>query len=128
MIDSKELRIGNKIRYTLHNLTVSALLRNGYVEVEEGIDGYLDEYEPIEISEQILIDAGFKKQEWTDDPRQVYYEYEPNDCIVFYFDTYTGEQNDCTANDSDHKGKCLYVHQLQNLYYALTGEELTIKL
>lgn len=29
-------------------------------------------------------------------------------------------------NENTHHAQCKYVHQLQNLYFALTGEELTI--
>ena len=33
----------------------------------------------------------------------------------------------CLENDSTYLRDIKYVHQLQNLYFALTGEELTIK-
>ena len=74
--------------------------------------------EPIPLTKEWLLKFGFKYKE-------MYYESEYltalNDCFIvvervtgfFYVD----------APNNEIK----YVHQLQNLYFALTGEELEIK-
>lgn len=73
---------------------------------------------PIELTEEILLKCGFVKDEfdnWENETRLGLYKPEE-------FDGYLSIWGDSTV------GECNYLHQLQNLYFALTGEELKINL
>lgn len=75
--------------------------------------------EPIPLTEEWLLRFGFKKKEHT---------YELGWFIVFFsefseYGLWLEDNEGGVLNDKAMK----YVHQLQNLYFALTGEELKIK-
>lgn len=80
--------------------------------------------EPIVLTEEWLLKFGFIKN-----------KYQNKDSIVDYIDNNTGwftlAEKDgyfCLCEYRDFIGKQFkYVHQLQNLYFALAGEELTLK-
>lgn len=101
---AKELRIGNLVK------------RNNIVVVCDFMsisDCYQlpDEYEPIPLTEEWLVRFGWEKSgEWF---YKDYYEINLN-----------GIFNPSDAHYTIHND-IKYVHQLQNLYFALTGEELT---
>lgn len=77
-------------------------------------------YHPIPLSESLLIDSGF---EW--DGSQI--EHWKNGNIYLYWHA---ENKTLSANlgHIEHIDVTIsYVHQLQNLYFTLTGKELPIK-
>ena len=80
------------------------------------------EVEPIPLTEEWLMRFGFDKVL----PRNDKMYYRLNDDFVI-------EENNVFLLGDDAfemlklRRKIKYVHQLQNLYFALTGEELTIK-
>lgn len=114
-MDGSELRIGN---YTLDH---------GHPEqIPYGSD--IDSagmMEPIPLTEEWVVKFGFERFE---------FEYEEGNEITYVLEKKNGHQ--FVLNDSlqpmdgeiamlDYKLQ--YVHQIQNLYFALTCEELTIK-
>lgn len=136
MIKANELRIGNLITYKSRAKT------NEEMEVEPGslfrIEDDENGYDPIPLTEEWLVKFGFKKH--------------TNNSTWFISEEETLEEGDmcfCIENeDSEYNsgGKdgassvwyfnqlgmisdvpIQYVHQLQNLYFALTGEELKYK-
>jgi hypothetical protein len=124
MIKANELRIGN---YILIN---GSIVRIGYGVIQDvyqknkGIrNQYLNTltHEPIPLTPEILEKAGFKFYEKSemyekDDFMDLHILYDnAGYCIKDY------ELNIWSPN-------ILYLHQLQNLYFALTGEELEINL
>jgi len=77
-----------------------------------------DEFiEPIKLTEEWLLNFGFYKHNnaWKIGKQNLY----PN----FNFSIW----KDMSVNSAEFPVKLQYVHQLQNLYFALKGEELTIK-
>jgi hypothetical protein len=103
---TKELRIGN---YLLHD---------GYFIKSYGLDGFLniikniDNYEPIPLTEEWLLKFGFE---------QVGFNYYLNGFKIFFdSDSYFYELRDEGMMDKHLE----YLHQLQNLYFALTNQEL----
>ena len=96
-------------------------------------------YEGIPITEEWLLKFGFEKRELNFGVIKQYSinctppKYRNKYAIYFRF----GEIRDelfkmywyasDPINTSMHSFPCKYVHQLQNLYFALTGEELEIK-
>ena len=90
-----------------------------------------DNFKPIALTEEILLDCGFSI---TYDPENVHYKInvcnEYNEKIVINrkvgYDVFYIQHKDC--NDYSHfTTQIIYVHQLQNLYFALTGKELEFK-
>ena len=112
MIQAKELRIGNYIKYQ-DNL-------NFIVELEDFSDlylgeDYIEDYHPIPITQQRLIDLGFEDIGG--------HEYQiDHDLIVENEYTENGFWNFVYGNAYITRIKS--VHQLQNLYFAITGKEL----
>ena len=84
--------------------------------------------EPIPLTEEWLLKFGFKKI-GTNDFYDDLYHFGNGTHNGFYF-SLSGVAVVGWNDYYDHHqevGDCQYVHQLQNLYFALTGEELTIK-
>jgi hypothetical protein len=88
-----------------------------YVESEEADIEIFSEFKPIPLTEEWLWNFGFEKTEW-DNFNSFRRTIGNNDyAIILYSD------GNCEVGDII-TCKIEYVHQLQNLYFALTGEEL----
>jgi len=83
---------------------------------------FLENIEPIPLTEEWLIKFGFEKL-WYDDNgmKLPYYRLNQNDYV---FDL---DYEFCATRDDAGYIYLKSVHQLQNLYFALTGDELEIK-
>lgn len=115
-----ELRIGNHIRY-----------RNEIIEVQ-ATDILSAELSPsdfsfIPITEEWLLKFGFIKNDWYNGKHFVLNKY----CSIIIeksgYDKgvwYLGDKSDAYCH---RLKKIQFIHELQNLYFALTGEELLIK-
>lgn len=129
MIDAKELRIGNVLLYLVKAnewITVSELreydlrARDSY-DTELGFL-YTDEKSiaPIPLTSEILEVCGFVKGSKV--------LYNKGDLYI----ERDGSKWDCWLHDGDVYNFSIrpqkYLHQLQNLYYSLTGEELTVNI
>ncbi len=76
---------------------------------------------PIKLTEEWLLKFGFKKRE---DGDFDLFDFSEVDIVI----TNPNNSNVWKCDGICFSVGCLeYVHQLQNLYFALTGEELTIK-
>jgi len=125
---ANELRIGNLVYYESEN---------DYNKLEKylcKIDGedihkidreenYANSHKPIPLTEEWLLKFGFEKDgfDWI---IKLHYDTE----LILNFGKYSNaviQDNEDGDSISLHNPK--YVHQLQNLFFALTGKELTIK-
>lgn len=121
MIQANELRIGNYVKFLNTEIQVTGISNRfaaTLIETKQFIDSKLFHYKPIPLTEEWLIKFGFIKDgkefnKWCGD-----YEYSFSFEYGFVFGQLV---------DYSHEIKIKHVHQLQNLYFALTGEELTIK-
>jgi hypothetical protein len=118
----KSVKFGVPVRCELSDLYQLEIDCDG-AEPDEEIIGRM--FEPIHLTEEWLLKFGFEKKD-------VEIGYGINDIMVEYeLDGYSFTQDNTGKwyllhynwNTEHFK----YVHQLQNLYFALTGEELTIK-
>lgn len=127
---ANELRIGNWV-YDMNGKPqqIDQVVRHpscernyGYISKFKGwnfANGYIDDLNPIPITEEWLLKLGFER--YGDNGE--YFKHK--DIEVFEF------LNIGTAfKVFDSSGICIcyieYVHQLQNLYFALTGKELQV--
>ena len=120
---ASELRIGNWIKHDMFDKPMQVIGINiDDDRPKVGLKNKLilcgGEWKPIPLTEEWLLKFGFK-----------YYVNFNNEYLkkgnIFFF----GKKNAlCQIGEYNHD--CIinitYVHQLQNLYFALTGEELTI--
>ena len=111
---AQELRIGNWGR----EITPST---NAVVKVEqrhfESIEnGEIDLF-PIDLTEEWLLKFGFEKDN---------HVFRLGIIAIFIQKEFGHFEVNILHTDMDNK-ICKHVHQLQNLYHSLTGEELTIK-
>lgn len=134
---ANELRIGNLVKATVINdgkiLSVNEIINdNGryilYFNQKAG--DFLKDCEPIPLTEEWLLKFGFN---------QCFNEYHmlfsdnifsldiviEND--VYYPVICSMPKNIFLSEQRIRLHSIQYVHQLQNLYFALTGEELTLK-
>jgi len=118
-MEAQELRIGNWIQFR-HTETPVRITLGDFVR--EYNDEHLEDYEPIPLTEEWLTRFGFEQHH--------------DDCSngVMYIKDIFSEQPKTWGVYPNEVGsgivikdsiKLEHVHQLQNLYFALTGEELT---
>ena len=106
---ANELRIGNWVDYKGYAYKVTLGL---FSEFDARIS-FADEYNPIFITESWLSVLGFKNNE--DYPE------------VWMLNDFWLSKSKDEAIYYDEKLLIKHVHQLQNLYFALTGQELELK-
>lgn len=125
-MEAKELRIRNLVLYAGMYLYVSAINRHGEVTLSSLIDETCTDIKnckPIPLTEEWLLKFGFIPCIG----RISVFEINLRDisnykALIFYM---TNGQVDI---DSTQLTYIKYVHQLQNLYFALKHEELEVKL
>jgi hypothetical protein len=120
-----ELRIGNLLADIFgDHLTVTELRKDRIVFNESGKDnhGYCtyDAAKPIPLTEEWLLKFGFVKSYDLELPLQN--AYRKNDLLLS--EDYTMSYCDQFMQTFGKPVK--YIHSIQNLYFALTGEELQI--
>ncbi len=139
---ANELRIGNLVSH--HDFEgyfpkVIGIKSNGVVilEMPTGFgELHSADYEPIPLTEEWLLNFGFEKFVYDSEETGYGTEYKlkaSEDVFMVYSDDFSlGLYSDESREENDMAVIPTYehikhVHQLQNLYFALTGEELTIK-
>jgi hypothetical protein len=129
---TNELRIGNWVQWNIEsgpeNALVSAISKDeiffkcGDSDIVERISGIL-------LTEEWLLKFDMELTDGFSSSRKLYlnnYEYDISKI------TYSPKEGLLRLLNGDTKGTMLiphikYVHQLQNIYFALAGEELTFK-
>lgn len=130
-IKANELRIGNWVSSKCHNglnTEIFAIRSSELIGLGANpLANYsLEEIEPIPLTEEWLLKFGFLYNGWNWDFQSFRFHAQgKNDRGEFYNTEFGIRKNKDFFIISF---KIQYVHQLQNLYFALTGEELTIKL
>lgn len=118
MIQANELRIGNYVRLSKSVTVDENIIKvtphdisNAYEQNKKGANSFL---QPIPLTEHWLIDFGFEI-DWIISHKDEYFNLFQQGSEYFY-----------TADMCNHNSIAIdSVHQLQNLYFALTGKELT---
>lgn len=141
---ASELRIGNFL--DRNGLMEVRVIAESEIKVHDHFNNLfhlkwfeVDFFKPIPITEEWLLKFGFEKTLINNGVIRQYFhdctppKYRNNYGLFFRF----GEMRDeiykmywyasDPVNSNMHSFPCKYVHQLQNLYFALTGQELTFK-
>ena len=120
----EELMYGNKLLFLNEVVTfshISQIREDGVFwikTIEPKIDSKSFHFKPIPITEEWLLKFGFFKY------NNAYVLEKPNENIMnFKFSIWS----DFTYNSSEFPVELKYAHQLQNLYFALTGTHLKLK-
>ena len=114
---AQELRVNNYVN--LYN-TIARIIPNDF-EKWFGNKWENDAFTPIPLTEEWLLKLGFEKYKDSFNDNRYRMDYYAHD-IVFIGDELYGYL------DNQKLKNTIYVHQLQNLYFALTDEELKLKL
>lgn len=151
LIDITTLRLRNILSYKGDLVYVSMLsldIDDEYTELigitpfgktigekVEWIRSFGHDLKPVELTEDLLLKAGFNKYEgydyWTSKPQNRVPIYENGVVNIifsggeysYFVDAYDGG----TSTDKQHVIDVESEHQIQNLYFALSGKELIIK-
>lgn len=112
---TNELRIGNYLSGKQGHVTVTEIRANNMVKIHNNTSSFYVGtcLEPIEIDSEWLERFSFNCIFTHDDHH--------------YYNGFLALDRDFQPFDYDIKYEIKHVHQLQNLYFALTGDELTIK-
>jgi hypothetical protein len=124
---TNELKIGNYIIYNNDEIGVLSgvqdfLINNGKVAINQRIDIFynIETIKPIELN-----------KEWFNKLGMTYYSLptKSNRSVGYYTLKY-GNRFKINSSDGNYsfinfRKEVKYVHELQNLYFAITGEELT---
>lgn len=138
-MEAKELRIGNLVKYSLSNIPQeikSVINVHGEYIVSfqnSEFSNTIDKIKPIPLTEEFLLKLGFERGGYN--LLEVWHPNNPRFSMVGYLgakddDDFLGWNYDSSGNSEEEWAKSRidikYIHQLQNLYFALTGEELTL--
>ena len=121
---AQELRVGNLVKLNDQAETITDIVSDHgkyFVDTDKHISIFLDNQSlrPIPLTEEWLVKFGFDKpaHSWIGSVFHLseWDEYPLNWCVAM------------NKNNAVVVLKLRYVHQLQNLYFALTGKELELK-
>ena len=144
-MEVNELRIGNITEYgtilamPFEDGRVKALLEIGICEIEQ--------LEPIALTEEILIALGFEESQGYHedddenedkldydggDPNRYFFKDNPENENWFFIQSSFVWENPFVVYASDSGGepvskKYTFVHEVQNLWFGITGKELQLK-
>jgi hypothetical protein len=141
---TNELRIGNYVSYyniwheIVRHKIVGIEKDRVLIEYNNGETDYydIDYIEPIELTEEVLLKIGFKKNKYD------WWKYFPdreNEISILMTDNYTiieyanlfhcpEDVTEVNYGSTLEFPRRIYLHKLQNAYYLLTGQELNIEL
>ena len=115
---ANELRIGNYVSVTWNGSSEITEIEQYHVRLKDGFSD-IESLRPIPLTKEWLLKFGFNANRYNDE-----FELYP-----LMFDCEYTDHGEWNISYDGHplSTEVKYVHQLQNLYFALTGEELTLK-
>ena len=133
MINKKELMLGNVVNYTINHVEGGVTVKRGYVTSlinNKAIVGWNNikycNLSPIPLTRELLLECGFSNDD--DNNKNLFLclsgesEFIEYDELDKKFYVLFADGGDGGAIET----KVKYLHQLQNLYYAITGCELDV--
>lgn len=141
---AKELTIGNWVKvndpiFGVNTYKVATIRDNGIITLNDNISCLVDNIKPIELTEEVLLKIGFKKEERMSSILY-YLDYEINEdenirvrYIIYNSKTLpllriTSPSANIYESHELTKRGIKYLHELQNAYYCLTNQEMEVEL
>ncbi len=130
-MEVKELRIGNYVYPPDNDHTLWEVALDDFYYFYGGLKRFDSKPQPIPLTEQWLLDFGFKNEH-----AQPFEYYSKKIAVNYQIHVLTPYKSNIKEVGLKHRNgnigyilsdKIYHVHQLQNLYFALTGKELTLK-
>lgn len=117
-MEARELRIGNIVTLNKRLFTIDSIgqMCGGIDAKGRGLATSIKYFDPIPLTEEWLVRMGFEED------GNLFHNK-----IALYKNGNGGFNYNINFYEHDNLEPVEYVHQLQNIYFALTGEELTIK-
>jgi len=124
MIQEHELRIGNLVLIPYNKSNKKEGFYQARIEKIGEFGSYIkpEDYEPILLTEELLLKFGFEKEPCPHN--ETMYYWIPN---ILSLEKSIEHDSSIVFSHDWGEVEIKYVHQLQNLYWVLFGEELTIK-
>lgn len=120
---ANELRIGNLVHDRLRKTNLIVTAYSNAVLFTGGATGKpISLFEPIPLTEEWLLKFGFEDGT----RKRLGVSKDGEICVSFHRKRGIAFISDSRDNNYAFSSPCEHVHQLQNLYFALCGEELTI--
>jgi hypothetical protein len=125
MLDPKDVRVGNwVIKITGIDTNAKSFFEYKAIAIDEYYFAFANVCFPIKLSPAVLGNCGFK-HEFGDWYKNLYCEG-VDEGVPFL--RYQHKQNAWYFENTRLPAQPQYLHQLQNLFYALSGQEITIHL
>jgi hypothetical protein len=127
LLIASDLRIGNCLKFTGSDWPDEVRGKINLITASDIVDIEFtsgENYEAVSLNPEILLNAGFQKT--TDTELELKIDDDNKLVANPYIEGGYAVQLCCQTNWSGQKPR--YLHQVQNLYYALTGKELAIKI
>ena len=125
---ANELRIGNYVDFYDEYISKVIPCKNKKIDKYDLIELFTDTafYTPIPLTEEKLIKAGAEHNIFSGRDK---YSIEITECLTFvYSDNSYYLFDEINSEELVSFGDEYFLHQLQNLYFTLKGEELELKL
>lgn len=134
-MNAKELRIGNLIKWQDESheiVSVTAIdIENNecYVATSNNEQAQIEEFEPIQLTDELIYKLGFQDMGNC-------FNYNIDPALSFRVLSSKGDYYPSIIEEPEFAGlepnivtlkSIQYLHQLQNLFFALTGGEITFK-
>ena len=135
---TNELRIGNWVKvndpiFGVNTYKVATIRDNGIITLNDNMSCLVDNIEPIELTGDILINIGFKKgynEIYSKTIKDDFYEYNvsyqnisDNKYSFVAYGYKNGELKRKMILDNIQ-----YLHELQNIFFSFTNQELEVNL
>lgn len=120
---AQELRIGNWVLGHSYKMALGfvpakiSMLGTKRVQLDRANGGQYENIKPIPLTEEILLKCGAVEQSYHWDFMGYFWKFEAGS-LIFHDENYYGS----------HLPGCDFLHELQNLYFIIEGEELDISL
>ncbi|MDV3749673.1 hypothetical protein CMU21_17735 [Elizabethkingia anophelis] len=116
-MEAKELRIGNYVYYADVLCKVEGYTSDGYL-CADGVTAPVSAFQPVDITKKWLLKFRFEHT------TIIYVK----GMVLRLVDKHLVGGFEDNEYGIEHEVKINYVHQLQNLFFALTGEELKLQI
>ena len=120
-MEPRELRIGNIVHHEQRGKDYTYINSRDIQNIEEGTE-WGKMFSPLTLTEEWLVRLGFEDDGYMQIPPNRKYSFASEIYLIVSEDLQSVQ---ISIGDATAYIDCHHVHELQNLYHALTGKELT---